>query len=337
MSDSLPGGFQVGPATAAAPSVASPIADLSYRGYDGPLQNRTLRWWIIALANIRMSIRKVPFWILAALSSGGYLFSLIILWFRSRAPAGLAGPGMGNIRWVDYVMTGLPVSLFFLFLLTLMTGAGSISSDNRANALLVYLSKPITKADYLVGKWMGIFTLLFAVAFAPALLVYAYGAMSFSDQGFFSSDRLLLAKVGVVSAVAAGLHTSLIMAFSAWSRSSRMAGALYAGFYFLSVITTGILTLILAFNAGGGRGPQFDEPVVRTVNSLSVPRLIEGLAQHIYGRGAEGFATVLSQGVLDRALPKPELWVVLPVVLALVVLSLFLAHARIRAVEIVRG
>src|SRR5262249_28740643 len=56
------------------PVTAPPIADLSYRGYDGPLETRAFRWWIVSLAMIRLAKRRVWFWIWAVLSSLSYLF-----------------------------------------------------------------------------------------------------------------------------------------------------------------------------------------------------------------------------------------------------------------------
>ena len=56
------------------------------------------------------------------------------------------------------------MQLFLLFI-ALLAGAGSIANDNRANALLVYLSKPCRKVDYLFGKWAGLAMLIAGVPF----------------------------------------------------------------------------------------------------------------------------------------------------------------------------
>src|SRR5262249_40258353 len=152
---------------------------------------------------------------------------------------------MQTQHWASWFMRALPWSMFFLVALTMVVGAGSIANDNRANALLVYLSKPVTKLDYLVGKWVGVFVMLFSVAFVPALILYLYCLLSFRSEGFFTSDRLLLGKVLLVTAIGAALHTSLILGFSSWSKSALMAGALYAAFYFLGVAIAPIVSMII--------------------------------------------------------------------------------------------
>ena len=51
------------------------------------------------------------------------------------------------------------------------------------------------------------------------------GALAFSSDGFFANDRLLLLKLFVVCAVAAALHSSLLLGFSSFSKSPGMASA----------------------------------------------------------------------------------------------------------------
>ena len=40
----------------------------------------------------------------------------------------------------------------FVFFVTVYVGAGLIANDRRANALQIYLSKPLTRAEYVFGK-----------------------------------------------------------------------------------------------------------------------------------------------------------------------------------------
>ena len=40
----------------------------------------------------------------------------------------------------------------FVFFVTIYVGAGLIANDRRANALQIYLSKPLTRAEYIAGK-----------------------------------------------------------------------------------------------------------------------------------------------------------------------------------------
>src|SRR5688500_9736480 len=53
-------------------ATASPIADVSYRNYDGPLRRR-LRWWIVALAGVRIAVSRWYFWLFVVLAMLPYL------------------------------------------------------------------------------------------------------------------------------------------------------------------------------------------------------------------------------------------------------------------------
>src|SRR5215216_1678473 len=60
---------------------------------------------------------------------------------------------------------------FFVFVITVYVGAGLIANDRRANALQIYLSKPLMRAEYIVGKLAILFAFLLLVTFLPGMLL----------------------------------------------------------------------------------------------------------------------------------------------------------------------
>ena len=307
-------------------AAASPIADLSYRNYDGPLRTHIFRWWIVALATIRLSLRKKGFWVWSFFVLLPYLLSGFLLYFRSTMPPEAVAM-LGKPHFPGFFLDSYSMSLLWIFILTLLIGASTIAGDNRTNALQIYLSKPVTKLDYLLGKWMGVFILLGAVSLAPALLLYLFCLASFFDQGFLKDHPDLWLRVIVVALLPAALHASLIVGFSAWTKRPVLAGGLYAGFYFGAGIVAGIVSLIV-------RSAQ-NADLARTVQHLSVPGILNGLAMHLLNATPGAFGMM---GPAARArIQKPEFLPLLLVAVALVILALAAARARIRAVEVVRG
>lgn len=311
---------------------ASPIADLSYRNYDGPLHTRAVRWWIVALAGIRLVIRKKGFWIVFAISLLPFLVVGAILYFQSSYPMMMRGNPMANETrgqvYASQFFQAYQNQSLWLFILALMAGAGSIAADNQANALLVYLSKPLTKGDYLLGKWMGIFLVVFAAAAAPAILLYLYCLLSYVPNGFLRDEPWLFFRVLAAAAVPASIHASLMIGFSAWSKTPRMAGALYAGVYFvsqaISMMTWGITT-----HGDLGQGVL--------TRHLSIPGVIDGLAQHIYNLQIIIVTFHRHRGMERLTLEAPDLLVMLALAAGAIALGVLAARARIRAVEIVKG
>lgn len=322
--------FDIGPPT----NGASPIADLSYRSYTGPLHTRAVRWWIVALATIRGAFKKPGFWIVFGLAALPYLIDGIVMLLSGiESPFSRAEPGQ---KFALHFSSDLSSQQILLFVAALIVGSGSIAADNRANALLVYLSKPITKGDYLLGKWMGLFLPLFAIAFAPALLFYIFCLLSYTNNGFLRDEPLLFVRVLLACMVPGAVHASLLLAFSAWSKTPRMAGAIYAAFYFISQIVAGIAWSVVAIHPGGHIDTS---PRSQFIQHLSVDGVIKGLAQNIFhltqhvmtrGRHNRG-------GFGEMILAPPPLVPLLTLALAMIVIGILATRAKIRAVEVVRG
>ena len=119
---------------------SSPIADLSYRHYDGPLNAPVARWWSIAKMTIQVAIKKKAFWGWSIVSSWWYLILLAVFWFMDNvagtfgAPAeGGKNPFLSQIIWKDQFVHGFSYSQMILMVVALLVGAGSIANDNRKN------------------------------------------------------------------------------------------------------------------------------------------------------------------------------------------------------------
>jgi ABC-2 type transport system permease protein len=314
------------------PTAASPIADLTYRNYDGPLRTRAVRWWIVALATLRMVRSKPGFWITAGICVLPYLGQGFQFYMQNQM--GIVNNPMltpdPKQKWATVIFQALNgnVNCLGLLLIALIAGAGSISADNRANALLVYLSKPITKGDYLLGKWAGVFLTVFGAAFVPALVLWTFLALSYTSDGFFKDDPWLLIHLTVAAAVQGVIHASLILGFSAWSKSPSMAGAIYAAVYFIGNTIFGTIV-----------GPIIKHDDFQTgnlVQHFSIGGVIDGLAQnvlHVYVidlmRGG--------RGIMPSGDAPPAVWPIIGLATAMVVIGVSAARTRIRAVEVIRG
>ncbi|HEY3266925.1 MAG TPA: ABC transporter permease subunit [Armatimonadota bacterium] len=322
------------------PARVAPIADLSYRNYDGPLHSRSVRWWIVAVANIRLTARNRWFWWLSIGSLAPYvLFGLFFYFthmFAAASPTGAAesmGPLYKDKNGHQYAMLFYQCVASFsptwLFGIALLVGAGSIASDNRANALQVYLSKPITKGDYLLGKWMGVFLPVTMAALLPALVLFACMGMAYSSDGFFHKEPTLIWRILAAGMIPGAVHASLILGFSAWSKTARLAGAFYAGVFFVGDIIVPIFTMV---------ANRMDPSKDILLQHLCISGAISGLAQNIFGVTIvrsmfHRHAMQLSQSVI----PAPNAWALGAITLGACAVAVAAARWRIRAVEVVRG
>ncbi len=298
----------------------SPIADLSYRNYNGELKTRGLRWWVISWSMMKLLKKNVGFWITSALVFLIYFLNGVQLYFTSNLPAGV-NPFAGDEK-TKFTLTFLNVNSgtnLLLFIIALTVGSGSISADNKANALLVYLSKPLTKADYLLGKWMGIFLTLFLETLVPSLVLYLYCLTSYLDKGFLKNDPTLFLKIIAAACVPAAIHASLLVGASAWSKAPRIASVFYAALYFGSIVVTGMVFGIV-YRGDMERGQE--------VMRLSLSGIMDGIQQIIYH-------VTIKNPMATLAIPSPSL--IVPLAIGLCVVGIAAARAKINAVEVVKG
>ena len=320
-------------------SAAGPIADLSYRNYDGPLEDVGKRWWVIAKMTMRMALKRKWFWTLAFFSTYGYAILSVIFYFldtfaSSATSLGRPSPNpMESIVWKDQVLTGFSLGQIWIFCFTLLIGAGVIAADTRANALLVYLSKPVSKLDYLLGKWLGMFLLIVAVTGVPMLLFTAFNWLSYRQYGDW--DSWLFFKMIPLMIVPAFLHASIMLGVSAMFNQGRVAGAVYAGIYFLSGLVAGISAGIRISTVQRGGAPS---AILDQASYFSIPGIIEGLGKVILNTiGATGNPFDPRERGFDRAMAIPQPNGVLFTFLILAISGMFilLAWKKVRAVEVI--
>jgi ABC-2 type transport system permease protein len=326
--------------------VSSPIADLTYRTYDGPLADTKYRWWVIAKYTMLTSLKKKSLWVATAFSAWYYIAMIFVLYFidqfgkstRAGQPS-FFDTYIQRIVWKDQFLIGFSYGQIMFLIIGLIIGAGAIANDNRANALLVYLSKPCTKLDYLMGKWFGVFLPLFTVMVIPAFFFYMYGALTFRNYGFFYQDPWVFPKLLLMCLFGATLHASLLIGFSSMFKQGRIAGATYAGLYFLSNFFTQMMAITWMMGQGGfrrhnggGAVEHFQNTLVSNLYYASVDGINIGMAKAVLH--TDGSAQFGSPSPIQMV-PAPSIFGIMVILLGLSAISLFVAWTRIRAVEIV--
>ncbi|MCH8274527.1 MAG: ABC transporter permease subunit [Armatimonadetes bacterium] len=294
---------------------AGPIADLSYRGYDGPRRVSIGRWWPIAKNGLRVTLRKKGFWVLVVLAYLPYVLLMMQLFVFSRMPEG------AGIRFEEMLAQSYS-SWYWVLFVALIVGAGSIAADNRSNALQIYLAKPITKGDYLFGKWLSIFIIVYAVVFIPVFGTVLYAALSEGMIEFMREHGWLLPKAFLIAAVPATVHASLLVGISAWNRLPWLAGTIYAAVFFF---WNGFTTIF-----GSVLQDRLSDGMSATVQHLSLQGVITGLGTNLIGVAQRSMFRPETQ-------PLPDWRVLLVLGFAACAIGLFLARTHIRAVEVVKG
>jgi ABC-2 type transport system permease protein len=171
----------------------------------------------------------------------------------------------------------------FVFFVTIWVGAGLIANDRRANALQLYLSKPLTAAEYIAGKMVILFLFLTFVTFAPAmglLLVQTIFAGSFT---FVRNNAYLLPAITLFSLAQVLLASTTMLALSSLSKSSRFVGIMYAGLMFFTAALFQALrgitgSTVFAWLSPGDALEQLGDVIFRITPRYDLPPAVAGLA-----------------------------------------------------------
>jgi ABC-2 type transport system permease protein len=217
-----------------------PIHDQSYRRYGGSKSSPGSAWSVIARAGIMTMIRKRAFIGLLLFAWLPFVVRAVQIYVAANYPqteAFLAPDAKMFRQFLDQ-------QDFFVFIVTIYVGAGLIAADRRANALQIYLSKPLTRLDYIAGKAAVLFTFLMLVTWLPGVLLLFLQVMFKGSFTFLKANLFLFPAITVATLLQALLATFTMLALSSLSKSSRYVGILYAGIIFFTAAIYGVMVAI---------------------------------------------------------------------------------------------
>ena len=279
-----------------------PIYDQGYRKYEAREALRRVRFWPITREALRLILAKRAFLGLLALSwlpfVGFVIYVFIVTQFAQA----------GQILPIDARLFArfLGFQVWPTLIVTVFGGAGLIANDLRTGGILVYLSRPLTRRDYVLGKLGVLLALNLSITLLPALLLYLVG-LALAPAYLLKWSLAGIAPALVVYAGVVSLVVSLLaVAVSAASKSARVAGL---GFFLLAVILDPIAMLV---------GSILRSPAA---SLLSIRANLETLGDALLG---------VAGGKLSLPWAYPAL-----VLLALGLVCLAVLRSRVRTVEIV--
>lgn len=199
------------------------------------------------------------------------------------------------------------------FLLNCWVGPVLIAGDLTNGALPLFLSRPFSRADYVLGKLAVLGLLLSAVTWIPGLLLFSLQA-GLARNGWIWSHIWMVVPIVFCSAIWILMLSLISLAVSASVK--------------LRIVATGVI--FISFFIPAGLGEMYNAIMGtywgRLLNFTEMFRLIL----------AKGFRerTELLGPLSRNEIPVPAAWGVL---LLVCLLSLVILNARLKAREVVRG
>ncbi len=195
-----------------------------YRKFEGRLQGRVGR--IITIFKNEFNRRIHNKWVLAL---------LLLSWVLGFLPTILSG------MFLFFFVTGF----IWILLFTAVVGGPIIAEDFQYNAITLYLSRPIERIDYFIGKYLTLFILISLIALLPNIFIAGYmvGMLygtSTSDFDYYTFAGSLI----VIGLLMTFVFTNLGMAFSAMTKNFKYAaGGIFTIIFFSNIISIALSNL----------------------------------------------------------------------------------------------
>src|SRR5471030_1196758 len=174
-------------------------------------------------------------------------------------------------------------SMMALFLAS-FTGPGQVSPDLANNALSLYLARPFSRVEYVLGKMTILMVLMSLMTWVPGLLLFGL-------QGYLEGWQWMKGNARIASGIFFGawvwilLLALLALALSAWVKWKPAAGALMFGVFFVAGGFGATINAVLRTKWGhlfniseliGSIWVQLFEGQTHTTNGAVFFRVIEG-------------------------------------------------------------
>jgi ABC-2 type transport system permease protein len=204
------------------------------------------------------------------------------------------------------IFLGVQTSLAFL--LTCWVAPTLVAGDLSNGALPLFLSRPLSRAEYVTGKFAVLAMLLSLMTWIPALiLLFLEGALN--PNSWTMHHVWVVGPILWCSWIWIILLSLIALATSAWVKWRILAMASIFGVFLIPAGFGAVLNATLHTNWG---------------NLLNISYMLQEIVRAGFHASDLG----------DRAIPLPAAWAML---IAICLFCLRLLHTRLRAFEVVRG
>jgi ABC-type transport system involved in multi-copper enzyme maturation permease subunit len=213
----------------------------------------------------------------------------------------------------------------FAFFVALLVGPPLVSRDLRNNALPLYLCRPFSRTEYVIGKMSVILILLSAITWVPQLLLFLFQSYL---EGFtwFRSNLWIASAIIIGSVVWILLLALLSQTISALVKWRVIASAALLGLFFIPSVFGEFINLVFQTHWG---------------HIVSLGALMRNVTQGLFGifdpvAGTIRITDFDDNVVREILLTEPPLWCSWAALFVACAICLALLSWKVKAYEVVR-
>ena len=246
MSTALPG-LPAAPGAAAGAPAAAPegqLFDLGYRRYHGPREGRRRALRALYVNGVRTCFglgrgaraKILPLLFLAATLAPAAVLAAIAGWFGEFLTELIDLPGPEN-----YYAIVAPILLLFAAIIA----PELLCPDRRDGVLTLYLVRPLSTNDYLLGRWLAFFSVSLVFIYGGQLLLLT-GLVLGADQplDYLRDNWLQIPRFLGAGLAIAVVTTTIPLAAAAFTTRRAYASLVVIGLNFVSRTAAALLTVV---------------------------------------------------------------------------------------------
>ena len=232
------------------------LFDLGYQRYEGPREGRMRARKALFVNGVRTSFgigRGALSKVLPILFFTAVIAPAVILALVAATIDQLVGqPALDIPGPADYYQ----IISVILFLFSAIIAPELLCSDRRNGVLSLYLVRPLSTADYVIGRWLAFFVVSVVFIYAGQL-VLQFGLILGAPEPleYFKDNWLDIPRFLVAGIVIAAITTTIPLAVASFTTRRAYASAFVIGLFILSSVVAEIL--VECPDHDGPGGPPF--------------------------------------------------------------------------------
>jgi ABC-2 type transport system permease protein len=228
----------------------------------------------------------------------------------------------------SFFRTYLEVQGSFAFILTVLVAPPLISRDLSNNALPLYLSRPLSRSEYVLGKMTAVVFILSLVTWIPGLLIFFF-QVTLAGIGWLWANLWMIGAIIVGSMVWIILLSLLALAVSSLVKWRVVASGALLGLFFVPSAFGEIVNQIFLTRVG--------HLISMWASMNSIWRGLFGLFERKTG-SVRGTVTnpIYDKQFFDISLLEPPLWASWLLILLVCGVCIWLLARKVRAYEVIK-
>ena len=302
-----------------------------YRAYEGESHTRWSRFLVIPRYALRDVFSSKLFTTIFILCFIYPLFSAILIYLHHNANAiSMLQLNVAELLPIDrtFFHSFVQIQGAFAFVLTVLVAPPLISRDLSNNALPLYLCRPLSRTEYVLGKMAVLAFILSLITWVPGIMLFLFQA-SQAGLGWVWSNLWMVWAIFFSSVVWMVLVSLIALSISALVKWRVVASGAMLGLFFVPSAFGEIINSLFLTRVGHLAS------LWATINSLwrGLFGLFERQTGAVRGRISN---PIYENQYVDIKMLEPPIWVSWLLIIAVCGVCVWLLSRKVRAYEVIK-